>query len=73
MKPKSYFNKAIEAGISGHVKSYLHHLAGFDAREEQYKAAMEKLELSYRLFEDAESLFTLVPMQKAGTETNKKP
>lgn len=56
---KNYFNKAIEAGISGHVKTYFHHLAGFDAREEQYKAAMEKLELSYRLFGDAESLFYL--------------
>ncbi len=56
---KGYFNKAIEAGISGHIKTYLHHLAGFDAREEQYADAMEKLELSYRLFHDAESLFYL--------------
>ena len=56
---KGYFNKAIESGISGHIKTYLHHLAGFDAREEHYGDAMEKLELSYRLFHDAESLFYL--------------
>ena len=54
---KNYFNKAIEAGISGHVKTYFHHLAGFDAREEKYGDAMEKLDLSYSLFGDPESLF----------------
>lgn len=56
---KNYFNKAIETGISGHVKTYLHHLAGFDAREEKYSEAMDKLQLSYTLFEDPESLFYL--------------
>lgn len=56
---KNYFSKAMETGISGHVKTYLHHLAGFDAREEKYSKAMEKLEMSYALFEDPESLFYL--------------
>lgn len=54
---KNYFNKAIEAGISGHVKTYFHHLAGFDARQEKFGDAMEKLDLSYSLFGDPESLF----------------
>jgi tetratricopeptide (TPR) repeat protein len=54
---KKYFNRAIEAGISGHVKIYFHHLSAFDAREEKYADAMEKLDLSYALFGDPESLF----------------
>ncbi|MBK8701379.1 MAG: hypothetical protein IPN29_18275 [Saprospiraceae bacterium] len=70
---QNYFNRAIESGISDHVKTYYQHLATFEARENKFKKPSACWTCPIKFPKTTRPCFTWAPMPNSITKTNARP